>query len=177
MPHHRARCLRQRSGRSPRSRARRSGRDRPPSGTAAATAAARRPPRVDIVAVHPGADRTLLDAAVEAGARGMVIVGTGVGNANPSFVAAAQDCIAAGIPVIVGTRVPNGDIVARYGNGGGADLADRGVLPAGLLRPAQARILLASALAVAPVSEIANIVRSHTHPTVATPATSHSSHR
>ncbi|WP_238782335.1 asparaginase [Prescottella equi] len=134
-------------------------------------------PRVDIVAVHPGADRTLLDAAVEAGARGMVIVGTGVGNANPSFVAATQDCIAAGIPVIVGTRVPNGDIVARYGNGGGADLADRGVLPAGLLRPAQARILLASALAVAPVSEIANIVRSHTHPTVATPATSHSSHR
>lgn len=134
-------------------------------------------PRVDIVAVHPGADRTLLDAAVDAGARGMVIVGTGVGNANPSFVAAARDCIAVGIPVIVGTRVANGDIVARYGNGGGADLAEAGVLSAGLLRPAQARILLASALAVAPVREIANIVRAHTHPTVAAPATSRPSHR
>ncbi|WFR72569.1 asparaginase [Prescottella defluvii] len=130
-------------------------------------------PRVDIVAVHPGADRTLLDAAVDAGARGMVIVATGVGNANPSFVEAARDCIAAGIPVIVGTRVANGDIVARYGNGGGADLAEAGVLSAGLLRPSQARILLASALAVAPASEVANIVRSHTHPRVVAPVTSH----
>lgn len=133
-------------------------------------------PRVDIVSVHPGSDRTLLDAAVGAGARGVVLEATGVGNANLSFVEAARDCIAAAIPVVVGTRVADGDIVSRYGNGGGADLAAIGVLPAGLLRPAQARVLLASVLAVVPPADVATVFRSHVHPAVA-PATSRLSHR
>ncbi|WP_072686950.1 asparaginase [Rhodococcus marinonascens] len=123
-------------------------------------------PRVDIVAVYPGADRTLLDAAVHAGSRGIVLEATGIGNANLAFVDGARECITNGIPVVVATRVAGGDIMPRYGNGGGADLAEVGALPAGLLRPAQARVLLASALAVASPSEIAGIVRTHTHLTV-----------
>ncbi|AOW93509.1 L-asparaginase [Rhodococcus sp. WMMA185] len=123
-------------------------------------------PRVDIVAVYPGADRTLLDAAVDAGSRGIVLEATGIGNANMSFVDAARDCIIAGIPVIVATRVANGDIMPRYGNGGGADLAEVGALPAGLLRPSQARVLLAAALAASSPSEVADIIRTHTHLTV-----------
>ena len=128
-------------------------------------------PRVDIVAVHPGADRALLDAAVDAGSRGIVLEATGIGNANKTFVDGARDCVAAGIPVVVATRVADGDIVPRYGNGGGADLAEVGALTAGLLRPAQARVLLAAAVAVSSPSDVADLVRTHTHPTVVPHAT------
>ena len=43
-------------------------------------------PRVDIVMHHSDADAVLFDAALAAGARGIVLVGTGAGNANPEVV-------------------------------------------------------------------------------------------
>jgi L-asparaginase len=47
---------------------------------------------------------------------------------------------------VTSTRVPAGAVVPIYGNGGGADLERAGAIPAGLLRPSQARIVLAALL-------------------------------
>jgi len=99
-------------------------------------------PRVDLVASYPGADATLLNAAVVAGAKGIVLQGTGSGNANPALVAAVAAAIAAGVVVVVSTRVHAGPVTPIYGGGGGADLAATGAIPSGLLRPSQSLILL-----------------------------------
>ena len=51
-------------------------------------------------------------------------------------------------PVVVSTRVPAGPVVPLYsGDGGGVDLAAAGAIPAGRLRPGQARMLLIALLA------------------------------
>jgi L-asparaginase len=52
------------------------------------------------------------------------------------------------VVVALSTRVPAGPVAAIYGNGGGADLIAAGAVPTGLLRPAQARIVLAALLGV-----------------------------
>jgi len=99
--------------------------------------------RVDIVTVHPGSDATLARAAVEAGAQGVIIAGSGVGNGNSSILAWAEEAVQAGITVGLGTRVPEGPVVPFYGNGGGADLLRAGALQLGSLPLFQARLLLA----------------------------------
>ncbi|MEN0136359.1 MAG: asparaginase [Rhodococcus sp. (in: high G+C Gram-positive bacteria)] len=104
--------------------------------------------RVDIVAAYPGADRIQIDACLAAGARGLVLDGLGSGNANPAIVEAVRDSTAAGIPVVVTTRVPHGPTSATYGGGGGGhDLVSAGALFSTDLRAGQARILLAALLA------------------------------
>ncbi|MHA7263551.1 asparaginase [Arthrobacter sp. TMN-37] len=100
------------------------------------------PVRVDVVASHPDADGTLLRAALAAGARGIVLQGTGNGNANPALCAAVAEAAAAGVVVVVSTRVHAGPVMQVYGAGGGRDLHEAGAIPSGLLRPSQARILL-----------------------------------
>ncbi len=104
--------------------------------------------RVDVLACHPDADGVALRAFAAAGARGIVLEGTGAGNANPAVVAAVQELVAAGVVVVTSTRVQAGRVAALYGNGGGADLLAAGALPSGLLRPSQARVLLAALLGV-----------------------------
>jgi L-asparaginase len=104
--------------------------------------------RVDIVAAYPGADRVQIDACRAAGTRGLVLDGLGSGNANPAVVEAVRDCVTAGIPVVVTTRVPHGPISPSYGGGGGGhDLVSAGALFSTDLRAGQARILLAALLA------------------------------
>jgi L-asparaginase len=49
--------------------------------------------------------------------------------------------------VALSTRVAAGPVAAIYGNGGGLDLLAAGAVPTGVLRPSQARILLAALLA------------------------------
>ena len=100
------------------------------------------PARVDVVASHPDADAALLRAALAAGARGIVLQGTGNGNANSAICAAVAEATAAGVVVVVSTRVHAGPIMQVYGGGGGRDLHAAGAIPSGLLRPSQARILL-----------------------------------
>lgn len=101
--------------------------------------------RVDLVAVHPGGDATHLDASLAAGAHGLVLVGLGAGNATPAVVDGVRRAVARGVPVVVSTRVPEGELSAGYGGGGGGhDLAAAGAVLARLLRPGQARVLLAS---------------------------------
>jgi L-asparaginase len=99
--------------------------------------------RVDLVEMYPGADATLMRAAVAAGARGIVLAGTGIGNANPQVVDAARELVADGVAVVLSTRVPEGPVAAVYGNGGGADLIAAGVPAAPALPATQVRILLA----------------------------------
>ena len=99
--------------------------------------------RVDVVACYPDADATALCACVDAGARGIVLEATGAGNANPAICAAVEQLTAAGIVVVTSTRVAAGPVAAIYGDGGGVDLARSGAVPSGLLRPSQARMLLA----------------------------------
>ena len=53
-----------------------------------------------------------------------------------------------GVPVVVATSVPYGEVSFAYGGaGGGSTLGDLGALPAGYLSAGQARIALATALA------------------------------
>ena len=99
--------------------------------------------RVDVVSLHPGADASLARAAVDAGAKGVIIAGTGVGNGNHRILEWVEEAVGAGIAVGLSTRVPEGPVVPFYGNGGGADLVGAGALPLGSLPLFHARLLLA----------------------------------
>lgn len=115
-------------------------------------------PRVDVIACHPGADGSLLAAALEAGSRGVVLQATGNGNANRSFVAVVGQAVAAGVPVIVSTRVQAGPVMAVYGGGGGKDLEAAGAISAGMLKPSQALALLQLLIRLGtPVARIAEV--------------------
>jgi L-asparaginase len=102
--------------------------------------------RVDVVACYPDADATVLRACAHAGARGVVLEATGAGNANPAICTAVAELTAAGVVVVTSTRVAAGPVAAIYGDGGGVDLLAAGAVPSGLLRPSQARMLLAALL-------------------------------
>ncbi|KOU22273.1 asparaginase [Streptomyces sp. WM6368] len=104
------------------------------------------PPRVDVVVHHADGDPVLLNAAVEAGARGVVLVGTGAGNATPEIVDAVRAAVARGVLVALSTRVMAGPVTEIYTHGGAVDLVAAGALPTGTLRAGQARIAVLSAL-------------------------------
>src|SRR6476659_7624520 len=99
--------------------------------------------RVDLVEMYPGADDALKRAAGAAGARGIVVAGTGIGNANPVVVDAARAVVAGGVAVVLTTRVPEGPVAGVYGDGGGADLVAAGIPAASGLPATQLRMLLA----------------------------------
>ncbi|MEU8542544.1 asparaginase [Streptomyces sp. NPDC048717] len=103
-------------------------------------------PRVDIVAHHSDGDPVLFDAAVAAGARGIVLVGTGAGNATPEIAEAVARAVERGVHVVLSTRVAAGPVAEVYTGGGAVDLAAAGAVLAGTLRPGQARIALLAAL-------------------------------
>ncbi|MBW3553462.1 MAG: asparaginase [Gemmatimonadetes bacterium] len=106
-------------------------------------------PRVDIIFTYAGADGALVDAAVAAGARGLVMASVGRGGLTPGQSDAVERALEAGVVVVVSSRtlsgrVPVGDEERR--------LADwrpgRGIrLGAADLTPQKARILLMLALA------------------------------
>lgn len=104
--------------------------------------------RVDLVALHPGADALHLNASLDAGAKGLVLVALGSGNTTPAVVQAVARATAAGVPVVTSSRVPRGLLAPAYGGGGGGhDLVRAGAVHATLLRPGQARVLLAAMIA------------------------------
>lgn len=108
--------------------------------------------RVDCVSVHPGSDAALFRAAVAAGARAVVVIGTGAGNTNSALVPEIEAATRAGILVALGTRVAHGPVAAIYGDGGAADAVRAGAVPLGRLSVAQARILIALLLDHHPVA-------------------------
>lgn len=100
-------------------------------------------PRVDIVAMYPGADGAAIEAAVQAGARGIVVAALGLGNVNPAMAEAIEEAIEAGVGVVISSRVASGAVSAVYGYaGGGATLEAAGAIFADDLSPQKARILL-----------------------------------
>lgn len=98
-------------------------------------------PRVDIVVSYQGADGALVDAAVAAGARGIVSAGTGTGAPTPGEVAALERASTAGVVVCQASRVGSGR-VPRV-----PQLVARGWLAADDLQPWKARVLLRLGLA------------------------------
>ena len=100
-------------------------------------------PRVDLVVMYSGADSRFIDHARESGARGIVIEGTGRGNVTPEAVPGIQRALDARIPVVIASRCAHGRVLDTYGyEGSGHDLRTRGVILAGTLNGAKARIRL-----------------------------------
>lgn len=100
-------------------------------------------PVVEIVPMYGGADGSLLQAAIEHGAKGLVVEGLGWGNVNVPMFAAIKEAIARGIPVVITSRVPNGRVLPNYGfEGGGKTLVDAGAVMGDDLPPQKARIVL-----------------------------------
>jgi L-asparaginase len=97
-------------------------------------------PRVDVVVSYAGADGALIDAAVAAGARGIVSAGTGGGRPTPLEDQALDRARTAGVAVCQSSRVGSGRVVRA------PSLAARGFVAADNLVPWKARILLALAL-------------------------------
>jgi L-asparaginase len=95
-----------------------------------------------------------MHAALEAGAAGIILQGTGSGNANRSLCSEVAAAVASGVVVVTSTRVDAGPVVPIYGaGGGGEDLRAAGAIGSGHLRPSQSLILLSLLLRTNPDRE------------------------
>jgi len=100
--------------------------------------------RVHLITATVAMDGALLDAAVAAGADGIVVAATGAGNTDPRLLAAAVRAMESGIPVALASRCPSGAAGSAYGfPGGGAAWLRAGALPVGHLCATKARVALA----------------------------------
>jgi L-asparaginase len=104
--------------------------------------------RVAIIKIALGDDGALIGAALGAGYSGLVVEAMGAGHVPMAVLDAVTEA-ASRIPVILATRVPGGPIYREtYGfPGSERDLIARGLVPAGLLPPTKARILLSFLIA------------------------------
>jgi L-asparaginase len=98
-------------------------------------------PRVDIVVSYVGADGAMIEAAVNAGARGIVSAATGAGRPTPAEDAAFDTAYRQnGTLVCMCSRVASGRVVRSPG------LTQRGFVAGDNLQPWKARLLLSLAL-------------------------------
>lgn len=103
---------------------------------------------VPILRAWPGADASLVELVAGQNPDGIVVEALGSGNVSDAMGDALARVAEAGIPVVLATSVPYGEVAFAYGGaGGGATLGARGVLPAGWLRAGQARMALLTAIA------------------------------
>lgn len=103
--------------------------------------------RVDLIQMYAGADSRFIDFACQSGARGIVLEGTGRGNVPPAALAGIQHARDTGLPVVIASRCLHGRVLDTYAyEGSGHDLRQRGVLLAGTMNAAKARIRLMLAL-------------------------------
>lgn len=84
--------------------------------------------RVDVVVAYPDVDAALAEAAVAAGACGVILAAFGSGNGNRAWVDWVHQAVGKGIAVGLSTRVPEGPVVPIYSNGGAVDLIAAGAL-------------------------------------------------
>lgn len=109
-------------------------------------------PRVDIVYSYAGADSVQIDAAVAAGAKGLIVAGVGRGNVAPGQGAALRRARAKGVVVVVTTRTGSGGVPVKRNDG---------AVGAGDLNAQKARVLLTLALSrTSEPSEVARIFES-----------------
>jgi L-asparaginase len=101
----------------------------------------RRLPRVDILLTYQQAPGDLLEASLAGGAEGLVLAGAGAGAITRAQSSAARQAMKAGVPIVVASRVLDGQVAKE------ATAKNAGLIPAGDLAPAKARILLMVALA------------------------------
>jgi len=106
-------------------------------------------PPVPIVQTYTGMEEHLIETVLDAtGAAGFVLEGTGLGNVPGSAERGIAAALARGLPVVGATRVPSGGVHAVYGGPGGVvTLRELGVIGAGHLSAAKARLLLMLLLA------------------------------
>lgn len=108
-------------------------------------------PRVDIIYTYGGEDGALIDAAVAAGAKGIVVAGAGAGGTTAGQGAALRRAMQKGVVVVIGSRTGSGRV-----SGGGA------TIPAGDLNVQKARVLLMLALTrSSEPAEIAKVFQAH----------------
>lgn len=114
------------------------------------TASPRRPPPppgepesdVALIKTYPGIEPVLLTAAVDAGARGVVLEGTGPGNVPVSLFAAISDLTEWDIPVVVASRCRTRPVALQDLPVGGRLAAGVGAIGAGGLAASKARAAL-----------------------------------
>jgi len=99
-------------------------------------------PRVDVVYAHAGMSADIIDACVAAGARGIVVAGTGNGNMTKASIEALANAAKKGVVVVRSTRCTSGFV----GRNIEIDDDTLGFVAAGDLNPQKARILLKLAL-------------------------------
>jgi L-asparaginase len=98
-------------------------------------------PRVDIVMAYGGADGSLVDAAVDSGARGIVSAGLPPGVVPPEQRAAFLRASERGVVVVQSSRASSGRVTAAR-----SVISRSGMIAADTLSPQKARILLMLAL-------------------------------
>ena len=107
--------------------------------------------RVDLAKLVLGLDARPIDGALAAGARAIVLEAFGLGNTTREVADGVRRAIAAGVPVVVTSRCPVGQVKPVYGGGGGGrDLQEMGAIYAGGLAGVKMRILLMVLLADGP---------------------------
>jgi len=99
-------------------------------------------PRVDIVFVAADMSPDLIDASVNAGAKGIVLAGVGNGNMNKASLDAAARAVKKGVVVVRSSRVATG-LVDRNVEVNDDEL---GFIASDELNPQKSRILLSLAL-------------------------------
>jgi L-asparaginase len=100
-------------------------------------------PRVDVILSYQGAPGDLIQAAVDAGAKGIVVAGAGAGAMSGSQSQAASYAVSKGAFVVTTTRTGGGTV----GGGGTGRGGPTGRASGDDLQPVKARILLMLALA------------------------------
>ena len=112
-------------------------------------------PRVDVIYSYAGADGDLVEAAVKAGARGLVSAGFAPGTPSPAQQTAFLDAAKSGIVVVQCSRA-TGRIAPRR------RLRETGIVAGQDLSPQKARILLAlMLLTTTDISEIQHAFQSY----------------
>jgi L-asparaginase len=99
-------------------------------------------PRVDIVYAHANMDATMINAAIQAGAKGIVVAGVGDGNMTKPALDALAGAAKKGVLVVRSTRLPHGMVMRN------AEVEDDklGFVASGELNPSKSRVLAQLAL-------------------------------
>lgn len=106
------------------------------------------PPFVPLFKLYAGMNGTLIDAAVDLGAQGVVVEAFGVGNVTPAVFSALCRVMEHGLPVVLVSRCPVGRVEHVYAyEGAGKVLYEAGVIFADYLNGPKARIKLLCLLA------------------------------